>query len=344
MKNTLETRLGLFAAFVIIAAVVILQVIGGLDLFKKSYRLHAHFKNVQDLKVGDQVKMAGVVVGKVESIGLTNNLVRVSMNFNQDTPVRTDSKATIKFTGLMGQNFVSVDFGTEKGVRAEPESYLETVEQADLSALMSKLDSVAGGVERLTKSFTGDEISNLLGPFTDFLKQNRESLSLSIGNLRTISDDIAQGKGTVGMLIKDDALHKTAMKTLQDFDATANEIQTAITEAKTIVSDARLAMSNIIAAVSNANNVVAQVNAGQGTLGRLVKDEKLYTETTDAMGNLKEIFQKINRGQGSVGKLVNDEALYKNAKLTLQKLDKATEGIEDQGPLNVLGIAVSTLF
>jgi phospholipid/cholesterol/gamma-HCH transport system substrate-binding protein len=62
------------------------------------------------------------------------------------------------------------------------------------------------------------------------------------------------------------------------------------------------------------------------------------------MANLKEILQKINQGQGSVGKLVNDQAFYNNAKLTLQKLDKATEGLEDQGPLSVLGIAVNSLL
>ena len=62
------------------------------------------------------------------------------------------------------------------------------------------------------------------------------------------------------------------------------------------------------------------------------------------MANLREIMEKINKGQGSVGKLVNDDSLFKNAKMTLQKLDKATEGLEDQGPLSILGIAVQNLF
>ena len=79
-------------------------------------------------------------------------------------------------------------------------------------------------------------------------------------------------------------------------------------------------------------------------MGKLLKDDKLYRETTDAMTNLKEILQKVNQGQGSVGKLVNDQEFYRNAKLTLQKLDQATEGLEDQGPLSVLGLAVSKLF
>jgi phospholipid/cholesterol/gamma-HCH transport system substrate-binding protein len=86
------------------------------------------------------------------------------------------------------------------------------------------------------------------------------------------------------------------------------------------------------------------VNAGEGTLGKLVKDEKLYAETTAAMTNIKEIAQKINQGQGTIGKLINEQEFYKNAKITLQKVDKATEGLEDQGPLSVLGILSNQLF
>jgi phospholipid/cholesterol/gamma-HCH transport system substrate-binding protein len=87
-----------------------------------------------------------------------------------------------------------------------------------------------------------------------------------------------------------------------------------------------------------------EVNAGHGTVGLLLKDESLFREATASMTNLKEIFEKINKGQGSVGKLVNDDGFYKNAQLTLQKLDKATEGLEDQGPLTVMGVIVGKLF
>jgi phospholipid/cholesterol/gamma-HCH transport system substrate-binding protein len=96
--------------------------------------------------------------------------------------------------------------------------------------------------------------------------------------------------------------------------------------------------------VAQAQTFMNDINAGKGTMGKLARDEALYNEATTAMTNLREIFQKINQGQGSAGKLVNDEGLYKNAKLSLQKLDKAMEGLEDQGPLSVLGIAVNSLF
>ena len=83
--------------------------------------------------------------------------------------VKTDSIATIKFTGLMGQNFVSVDFGTPRGEPLKDNQFITTAEQADLSAMMQKLDNVASGVENVTKSFTGFKIDTLLGPLRDFI-------------------------------------------------------------------------------------------------------------------------------------------------------------------------------
>jgi phospholipid/cholesterol/gamma-HCH transport system substrate-binding protein len=325
MKNTLETRLGIFVALAALAAVLILEIVGGIERFQRGYELKALFNSAQDLKEGDHVRMAGVEVGRVEKIGLdeTNNKVLVTMKLRQNVEVRVDSVATIKFTGLMGQNFVAIDFGSRGGKRAAPGTILATVEQPDLSAMMTKLNNVATGVENLTKSFTGDRIENLLGPLTDFLKANRAPLTASIANLQAVSTQIAQGKGTVGKLIYDDSLYNSASVTVQN-------LTHAISQIEDTVADAR--------------KVVDQVNAGQGTVGKLIHDETLYHETTESMSNLKEILQKINKGQGTVGKIVNDQDLYKNAKLTLQKLDQATEGLEDQGPLSVLGTAVGKLF
>lgn len=328
MKNTLETRLGLFFALALIAAFIILEMLGGTAFFKSGYKLNALFNNVQELKVGDPVKMAGVEIGRVESVGLTNNQVRVTFRvFSKDTLVRTDSRAVIKFTGLMGQNFVAVDFGTAAGVTASEGAFLQTAEQPDLSQIMAKLDNVASGVENLTKSFTGDKIDNLLGPFTDFLKQNQQPLTASIANLKVISDNIAQGRGTIGMMINDPTLYTTTLTTVSNLQGTMQGLS----------GDLKLTLGR-------AQGILDNIDKGEGTMGKLLKDETLYKETSLAMTNLREIMQKINRGDGSIGKLVNDESLLKNVKLSLQKLDKATEGLEDTGPLQVISTAVGSLF
>jgi phospholipid/cholesterol/gamma-HCH transport system substrate-binding protein len=324
MKNTLETRLGIFVALAVIALVVMFEVIGGLDYFKTGYRLQARFNSVQDLKVGDPVKMAGVQIGQVGGIKLEGGKVNVILKItNPDAEVKADSVASVKFTGLMGQNYVAIDFGKPDSPKLLDDQTINTAEQADLSALMAKLDKVATGVENLTGSFTGDKIDNLLGPFTDFIKQNGPNLSATVSNIQAVTRQIASGEGTVGKLIFTNTLYNTALGAVTNLQEAADEIKVTVAEARKIVDE---------------------VNSGKGTVGKLVKDEKLYNETTESMTNLKEILKKINRGEGSIGPLVNDPTFYKNAKMTLQKVDKVTEGLEDQGPLSIIGIAINGLF
>ena len=78
MKNTLETRLGIFFVLAIIAGILVLEM-SGLDWFKKGYALYADFRDVHELKVGDPVKMSGVKVGKVDNIKLDGDHVRVRL-------------------------------------------------------------------------------------------------------------------------------------------------------------------------------------------------------------------------------------------------------------------------
>lgn len=330
MKNTLETRLGVFFALALIAALLILELIGGADFFKGGYRVNALFNNIQDLKEGAAVKMAGVPIGRVETIDLADGKVKVTMKINRGKTIHTDSKAVIKFTGLLSENFVAIDFGTATAPKLEADQTIMTAEQPDLSSLMAKLEGVADGIQGMTKNFSGDSFQNLLGPFTDFLKENNPRITAILGNVQNISGQIAEGKGTIGKLISDQALYNSALATVTNLESTSTDIRGLITQAR--------------GAVDQATNMIAQINAGQGTLGKLMHDEQLYSETTTAMTNLKEILQKVNRGEGSVGKLVNDDSLIRNAKLTLQKLDEATEGLEDQGPLSVLGMAIGKLF
>ncbi len=220
MKNSLETRLGIFAVLVVFAALLIMETLGGIGFFQRGYHLNALFDTAQELKVGDSVKMAGVEIGRVEKIALENNKVRVTMKLNSGTVVKTDSQAAIRFTGLMGQNFVAIDFGSPDAPQAVDGAVLATVEQPDLNAIMAKLNDAATGIQNLTKSFTGDTINNLLGPLTDLIRQNSGHLSATISNIEAISGQIASGQGTVGKLIYTDTLYNSALDTVSNLQDT----------------------------------------------------------------------------------------------------------------------------
>ncbi len=345
MKDTIETRLGIFFALAVVAGIILLEMAGGLEIFKGGYRLHAYFKNVYELKEGDPVKMAGMQVGKIESMVIVNDRVKVTLKLNSNVIVKDDSKATIKFTSVLGgQNFVAIDFGTERGVKLEPDAVIETIEQPDINSLMAKLDNVATGIENVTRSFSGDRIDNLLGPLTDFIKQNSGKMGAIFGNLQTISENIANGKGTVGKLVTDDALYNSVLATVSNFEATAVDIKSAASQASNLLAKGESVIGNVDSLITNANSVVQRINSGQGTIGKFATDDKLYTDASEAMTNLKEILMKVNKGTGTVSRLLNDDSLIKNAKTSLQKLDKAMDGLEDQGPLSVIGMAVNSLF
>lgn len=323
MKNSLEFKLGFFVVAVVFIAWAIIETLGSGDFLHPGYHVSALFDSVQDLKVGDRVKMAGVEIGRVEDIELTTNKVSVVMKLHPNGLVKTDSKATVKFTGLMGQNFVDVSFGSDSAPAAAEGTILESAEQPDLNAIMAKLDNAASGIQNITKTFSGDKLDNILGPLTDFVKQNSAPITATISNVKNITSQIAAGQGTVGKLIYEDSLYSSAMTTVTNLQATA-------ASAREVLGAAKLMVDNI--------------SAGQGTIGKLITDEALYRQTTSAMTNLNQILQKVNQGQGTVGKLVNDQDFYKNAKLSLQKLDKAADSLEDTGPISVIGTMLSNLL
>ena len=332
MKDSIESRLGMFFALAIIAALVILESLGTFAFFERGYHLHALFKNVQELKVGDAVKMGGVPVGRVESIALTNAVARVTMNLDQKMKdqVKLDSAATIRFTGLMAVNYVDISFGTPAAGKAEDNTTLPAVEQPDLSALMGKLNNVAAGVENLTKSFSGEQIDKLLGPLTELVKNNQTNFSATLGNVKIISDRIALGQGTVGKLINSDELYVTALNTVSNLQGTAADIKKTTDDAHALLA--------------GANEVLAQVKSGQGTLGRFIYDDALHHQAAGAMTNLNQILEKINNGDGTVSQLINTNSMMKDVKLSLRKLDKATDSLEDTGPLQILSTIMSSLF
>jgi phospholipid/cholesterol/gamma-HCH transport system substrate-binding protein len=330
MKESVESKLGLFFAFAVLLAFVILEFLGSFGFLERGRHVHALFKNVHELKLGDTVKMAGVRVGRVENFVLTNASVDVTMNLSRGADVRTDSKATIGFTGLMAQNYVSIDFGTPAAPRAEDGAYLQTVEQPDLGELFAKLDKVATGVENLTRSFSGEKLDNFIGPFTDFLKDNRTNLTATISNIKVVSERIAKGQGTVGKMINEDTLYVSAQEVMSNLQSVGSDIKGVAADAHTLLT--------------NANGAVSNARLGEGTVGKLLTDDTLYREATGSMTNLHSILQKIDQGQGTIGQLINDDSVLKGAKLSLQKLDKATESLEDTGPLSILGTMLSSLF
>ena len=323
MKNSLETRLGIFFALVFVAAFVLFEMVGGGRFFDSGIPIKARFNSAGDLKVGDPVKLAGVDIGRVQAIRIADGKVEVSMTVEPAAGVRTDSKASIKFTGMMGQNFMAIDFGNSTSPVVSTGALLESREQPDLAAIMSTLESAADGMQNMTKSFSGEEFTKLLGPMTDMIKDNQPRIASILSNIDSMTTVMNKGEGTLGRLMKQDTLYVQTLQAVTNLIASTEDLKVTLSTTRHMVSD----MTN-----------------GKGTIGRLLVDDSLFRETTNMITNLREVAEKLNRGNGTVGQLINDDAFLRNLKLTLQKVEKATETLEDAGPLQVIGTAAGSIF
>ena len=97
-------------------------------------------------------------------------------------------------------------------------------------------------------------------------------------------------------------------------------------------------------AVANLQNITETIDKGEGTLGKLVRDETLYRETQETVVNLNHVVKSIEQGEGTLGKLAKDEALYEQtkemmeeAKNTFASLNQMAQKIENgEGTLGKL--------
>jgi phospholipid/cholesterol/gamma-HCH transport system substrate-binding protein len=109
---TTKLIVGLFALAGIVALAILSLRLGKIELFNNNgYVIYANFDNISGLKVGDQVEIAGVQVGKVISISLKDYRARVGMRINDGVHIDTDAIASIKTSGIIGDKYVSISLG-----------------------------------------------------------------------------------------------------------------------------------------------------------------------------------------------------------------------------------------
>ena len=103
---------GVFALLGIAALVYLSVSLGNISIFPKpGYTVYANFDNISGLKTGDLIELAGVPIGKVQSISLQDNRAHVGLHINAGVQIDTDAIAAIKTSGIIGDKYVSVALG-----------------------------------------------------------------------------------------------------------------------------------------------------------------------------------------------------------------------------------------
>jgi phospholipid/cholesterol/gamma-HCH transport system substrate-binding protein len=331
MNNTQQTaRVGLFFLLGLALVWVTFETLSDGKVFKdRGYTLIAGFENLKELKVGDEVRMAGVKVGSVETTRLAGRRAEAVLRIEPGVAIKTDAAATIVMAGLIGTNYVSIELGSLDASPLPPGAEIQTRVTPDINTIMSDIGKLGQKLEGALASFgtamggNGKDGGGLFQKLDKLVTENNEKVSATMTNFQDITTKLSKGEGTLGKLINDPSLHDELLATVKD-------IKNAASGAKDFMA--------------NAQSIVDQVKSGKGTLGALVYDDTAGNNIKATTANLQAISDKLARGEGTLGKLINDETLFRDAQSTLKKADRALEGLGDSGPITAVGVVANSLF
>ncbi len=331
MNHVSQTaRVGLFFLLGLALTWVTFQTLNGGKVFRdKGYRLVAGFESLRELKKGDEVRMAGVVIGSVEETRLAGRRAEAVLHIDRTIEIKRDATASIVMAGLIGTNYIGIDLGSAGApplpagaeIRTQITPDLNTI-MTDLAALGNKLDHA---LVTLTGSLAGDGKGSvgIIQKIDLLVTENRASLARTTTNLQQVTDKLNRGEGTLGKLINDPKLYDEMIGTL-------GEIRRGAGEAKSFIA--------------NAQAIIDQVKMGQGALGALVFDQKAGEDFKSTIANFRAVSDKISRGEGTLGKLLQDDGLLRDAQLIMKKAQRALDGLEDSGPITAVGVVARGLF
>jgi len=330
MNNAqMSARVGLFFLLGIALIWITRESLSGSRLDSESaYELTARFATIKELKPGDDVRLAGVPVGQVVATQLSGRHAEVVMKISQGVEVPTDSVATIAMSGLLGSNYVSLTVGTPDSPAIVPGSTLRSVDTPDLNTVVAQVGEIGRKVEQALTQFTGamgtdGSSDGLMTKLNAMVDENRVKIDQITTNLETVTNRLAAGEGTLGKLLTEEAAY--------------NELLLAVEQIREAGESANRFMGE-------AESMITHMQSGQGTLGTLIYDEESAKNLRVTLANLEDLSDKLNSGEGTLGRLINDDSLYTEAQSTIQKVNRAVDGLSDQGPITAVGVAANSLF
>jgi phospholipid/cholesterol/gamma-HCH transport system substrate-binding protein len=324
-----SARVGLFFLLGLALVWVTFETLSDGTIFReRGYTVIAGFSNLKELKVGDDVRMAGVKIGSVSSTRLSGRRAEALLRIDPKIKIGNDAVASIFMAGLIGGNYLGIDLGSNGAPPLTDGSEIRTQDSADLNSMLKDVASLGQKLQDTLGSFSsamsGDgKGGGLFAKLDTLVTENSAKINATMTNLQQITDKINQGQGTLGKLVNDPKLHDELL-------ATVEQIKGAAEEAKQFVA--------------NAQAIVDQVKSGQGTIGELVYDQKAADDIKATLANIRSVSDKIAKGEGTLGRLINDDSLYNSAQGTLKKADRAFDGLNDSGPIEAVGILANALF
>jgi phospholipid/cholesterol/gamma-HCH transport system substrate-binding protein len=329
-QRVLNFRVGLFVLITLSLFVLILFFLTGEQRFyEKSYTLTTSFTNTAGLIKGAAVRLSGVRIGAVTDIEFTPNpvgdkVIMVRMKISRDgmSRINPDAKATIRTEGLLGDKFIEVIPGVEKPMAKLPDSLdIESQTPIEFASiigqsgdLLANIISISESLDKIVKAFGQEEnINNIsktlasLRASSEAIQKNLEAIEHNDGILNTM----IYGEKDKSGKSDENALIKLN-KAVTKLDNMLNQIDKGDGTLHDLVYNKELS-SDLNATVANLKNATANLNG----------DEGVITELKETMSNFREISEMLRGGEGTLGALLIDPSVYDSLKGILGEAERS---------------------
>ena len=292
-----ELKIGLLAVVAIIFLVFGVNYLKGINILNDNRNFYAVYKNIGGLQVGSPVMVNGYKVGLVSNVDLlieNNQQLLVTISIEKEFSIPSNTVCKIVNQDLMGTkgislvlgdatNFLSVGDTLNGGI----EGTLQDEVNAQILPLKNKAEQLIGSMDSVMMIVTA--VLN---------KDTRESLRNSLQSLDKTFSLMSETMIKVDSMVavNDERITKVISNLASitsNLESSNGEIKNILTNFSTL-SDS-LAKADIATALENVSDITAKINNGEGSIGLLLKDDKIYANFEKSTRELAELLEDIKR-------------------------------------------------
>ena len=292
-----EFKIGFFAIASIIALVFGVNYLKGINILNDNSDFYAVYENIGGLQVGSPVLVNGYKVGMVSNIDLLteqNQNLLVTISLDKEFDMAKNTVCKIVNQDLMGTKGIALILGdTDELVRGGDtlisgiEGSLQDEVNAQILPLKNKAEELIGSIDSVMMIVTA--VLN---------KDTRDNLRNSLSSLDKTFELMSQTMVRVDSMvdINDDRIAKV-VKNLEsitsNLESSNGEIKTILTNFATL-SDS-LVKADIATVLQNVNDIATKINNGEGSIGLLLKDNKIYANFEKSTRELASLLEDIKK-------------------------------------------------
>jgi phospholipid/cholesterol/gamma-HCH transport system substrate-binding protein len=275
-----ELRVGVFVILGVAAILIALFTLTDAALFRGRYIVRTVVTDAGGIRRGDPVQMRGVNIGRVTSFRIAPEGVAVSLEIDNQYPIPADSRVELRSSSLLGgmvANIIpGISTGNARGGVVLPGSVGKGIfDQID--ALQSSAGDALLRVQSLLDEKTiqnvhegGDDLQRLMRQLNEVATEQRGQVAAITKSLRHTAE----------------ALEKTA---------TGPEIGRSVKRIDAATARLDSLTSTLDRAARSAENILARIDRGEGSLGKLTRDDALYDNASEAAATMKKAADEFAR-------------------------------------------------